>query len=227
MNSCKIININIDGLDCSGKETLSKGLEKHFVDKGACVIRESFPRYNTTIGQQIRTLLTKPDRSKNDDEILFELFCQDHLEFISSIRNSRQHRNVQKIYLICDRSVNSMLIYNNHSVQQYDRIREIVNFKYQQFENLYELNVFISMNNIQDERELQRRLLEKTSKDTNETLEKQREFNSNIFKARIDLMRLQHPFKNSPLKCFDNVQLSLSMSRLSLVNGVLHRFSHK
>ena len=47
--SCKIIVI--EGTDCSGKETQSKLLEKHFKEKGKKCVRFEFPMYDTPTGK--------------------------------------------------------------------------------------------------------------------------------------------------------------------------------
>lgn len=217
----QIININIDGLDCSGKETLSKKLETYLASKYTDVHRYSFPRYETPIGKRIKVLLMKEHRTKDDENELLELFYQDHIDFISDVNRLVEQSDSEKLYLVCDRSVNSMLIYNNVSSDAFDRIRDVIEYKYQQFEELYELNVFVSMMNSRDDRELNRRLLAKENKDANETLEKQRAYNNNIFKARIDLARIQKPYSSNYLK-FINLPISLSECRLDMLNKVLH-----
>ncbi len=109
--------INIEGLDVSGKETLSNSLEKMIMnnmpaDKKVKIIRHSFPTYDTRVGARIYDILANvPIENRNQKE-LDMMFAYDRLAIMSNFEKTFISNPDTFYILILDRYYMSNLIYS-------------------------------------------------------------------------------------------------------------------
>lgn len=100
--------ITVEGIDGSGKTTLTKNLYKYFIDQNFPVIMTKEPS-ETAIGQQIRSFFKEDNKVSNKAEYL--LFAADRAEHFNEI--VIPNLNAKKI-IISDRSGYSSLAYQGY-----------------------------------------------------------------------------------------------------------------
>lgn len=109
--------INIEGLDVSGKETLSNSLKERLADNMPAdmkveIIRHSFPTYESRIGAVIADILANvPIENRNQRE-LDMMFAYDRLDVMSEFRRKFEKNQDTFYILILDRYYMSNLIYS-------------------------------------------------------------------------------------------------------------------
>ena len=101
-----MILVNIDGVDCSGKSTMTENLIKHYTKKGLNITYLHFPRYETEIGKVIKKVLQK--KITMHPSALQMLYSADRLQWSTSDYLTLSKKN--DICLV-DRYTTSGLVY--------------------------------------------------------------------------------------------------------------------
>lgn len=137
-----MINIVIDGVDCTGKETQSKLLYEAFSKNNeAGVNLYSFPKYDSPTGQIIKSHLSGEERIDNK-YVLANLFALD--------RYMELNRNPPKQLNVFDRYAQSNLIYLTLDIEDEDKLDAFIShlhrIEYLEFGIPYpDLVIFLSM----------------------------------------------------------------------------------
>lgn len=98
--------IGIEGLDKSGKHTVSKAITQYLKNKGFKVQHSEFHRYDTPTGKLIMDWLTNEwDVSQHTIELIMAADKQAQQEWIQSLENEGYD------YLILDRYTRSQIVY--------------------------------------------------------------------------------------------------------------------
>lgn len=98
----------IEGLDCSGKESLVAELQRRLQEEGHHVMVRDFPRYETEIGKQIRQELLKDPKDRNPLQ-LQELFRIDREQYFRELAEAPEPE--EETYLLLDRCHYSNYLY--------------------------------------------------------------------------------------------------------------------
>lgn len=183
------IVINIDGLDCSGKQTLSEMLLGTFKKNDILVEGNrinAFPRYNDTEeGKALYHLLRARNKSEIEN-VIFDLFYNDHKKFYEKeIKDFCENKSQ---VLICDRSHYSLLSYNcindlldgkDLKSLNFHKACSLIDMRSRAFEEsgVFELNIVLGIGSKADEIALKDRLDKKVNKDSNENMKFQKSIN--------------------------------------------------
>lgn len=152
----------IDGLDVSGKETLSKYLYNELKRYNLNVILKSFPDYESRSGKKILNLLHKGKLDKID-----ELFSLNRVEYFKKLKIE------QDTILILDRYTYSTLFYNS------DKGIELFK-KEMNYSLIPDLTIIINATQKIAKKLHYQLINSKPNKDKNETIEKQIEVSEMI-----------------------------------------------
>jgi len=106
--------IVIEGLDGSGKTTVSKLLQKRFINNGLPCYHTYEPTHKP-IGKQIRSFLTGKDE-RAPYEAMALLFAADRIEHI----HNEIAPNLMHNYVVCDRYYYSNMAYQSYNDQSLD-----------------------------------------------------------------------------------------------------------
>lgn len=182
----KLFIISVDGLDVSGKETFCKHLKytikTELVDKSllnANITVVSFPRYETSIGSDIKRILDMDISKRTLENNLEELFTLDRIEFFNEYFRNDYDESKMNI-IICDRYSYSNFIYSHIKIMNELDIPTRTMFKEQAREKLKKEmeqipipDITILFNRVSEQsRTIHKELLKnKVSKDKNETEE--------------------------------------------------------
>lgn len=101
--------IAIEGLDGTGKESVSKALRDLMIERGFTVERVSFPRYDTNIGRVIQDYLSGEfgDPTRLSGNLISPLYTLDRIQYLEEHHLSESEND----FLIMDRSYFSNFIY--------------------------------------------------------------------------------------------------------------------
>lgn len=106
----KIKLISIEGVDCSGKSTLVKSLEKHYtgISRGIKIFRQPG---STPVGNALRELIMSTDM---DETTRIMLFVASRMEFYSNeiLPLLNDGNNDNEVIVITDRWFHSTIVYN-------------------------------------------------------------------------------------------------------------------
>ena len=182
----KLFIISVDGLDVSGKETFCKHLKytikTELVDKSllnANIKVVSFPRYETSIGSDIKKILDTDISKRTLGNNLEELFTLDRIEFFNDYFKNDYDESKMNI-IICDRYSYANFIYSYIKIMNELDIPTRTMFKEQAREKLKKEmeqipipDITILFNRVSEQsRTIHKELLKnKVSKDKNETEE--------------------------------------------------------
>lgn len=182
----KLFIISVDGLDVSGKETFCKHLKytikTELVDKSllnANIKVVSFPRYETSIGSDIKKILDTDISKRTLGNNLEELFTLDRIEFFNDYFKNDYDESKMNI-IICDRYSYANFIYSHIKIMNELDIPTRTMFKEQAREKLKKEmeqipipDITILFNRVSEQsRTIHKELLKnKVSKDKNETEE--------------------------------------------------------
>lgn len=182
----KLFIISVDGLDVSGKETFCKHLKytikTELVDKSllnANIKVISFPRYETSIGSDIKKILNTDISKRTLEHNLEELFVLDRIEFFNEYFKNEYDESKMNI-IICDRYSYSNFIYSHIKIMNENDIPIRTIFKENAREKLKKEmeqipipDITIIFNRVSEQsRSIHKELLKnKISKDKNETEE--------------------------------------------------------
>lgn len=176
LSNCVILNI--EGLDVSGKETFAKSLEtalraqleSHTLNgKKIRIINHSFPTYESTYGQLIKTELAKPLPSR--DRQLYTYYILDQIETMYNMFKELQEEDEFRI-IILDRYFFSNMAYMTlmaaDSIHKTEMREWMINAI---GDHLPEPDMFVLFNRYTKESEVIHKELiaNKEEKDTNET----------------------------------------------------------
>lgn len=182
----KLFIISVDGLDVSGKETFCKHLKytikTELVDKSllnANIKVVSFPRYETSIGSDIKKILDTDISKRTLGNNLEELFALDRIEFFNEYFKNDYDESKMNV-IICDRYSYANFIYSHIKIMNELDIPTRTMFKEQAREKLKKEmeqipipDITILFNRVSEQsRTIHKELLKnKVSKDKNETEE--------------------------------------------------------
>lgn len=241
MHLHEIIPIVIEGLDCSGKETLAKKIYRTLKEKGELVHMQSFPDYNVDTGQRIYKYLREkhqyPEYAFLSDMILNRLGA---LVDIRDKYNTEENTG-KTLYLILDRFAMSNYAYNRGDDGFNSAFRDACIYESKVLFNLINPNqhgfsIIISYNKGRDEyamlsdREMYNRSIarhkevldSKADKDTNETIEKQIEISKfyDIPNVEKDFNIVNNYIRLSVEEALDSNEKDYNMMLTGLVDTI-------
>lgn len=137
-----VIMIDIEGIDNSGKETFSKTLKTYLEEfffkskhlnayisndyKSVEIIRESFPRYSTPIGETIANFL-RDENLQQENKNWRDLYLYDFYDYLKSIYTKAMNNPEVLHILIMDRGILSNAVYS--CLEVFDEEKFINNIK--------------------------------------------------------------------------------------------------
>lgn len=144
LKNIKLYPIIIEGLDCIGKETLTKRIRTELGMKGFIVQTLSFPNYESDSGKEISAILHGEDIKKNPPMLiqkLTTLMVRNRMETLVEFANKNDDDDSKgyTVVLILDRFFLSNLAYSSTHYETQDDLLELV-----QGSGLYNLAKFES-----------------------------------------------------------------------------------
>lgn len=208
--------IEIEGLDCVGKETQSKLLKKYLEDKGCKVKLISYPNYENKYSQEVSHYLKGEfDKDRLTPERISLFYTMDRLTTQISIEEDSMEEDYD--YIILDRGIFSNILNQGTCfIEEDGRVDSmaIENFIYYQFELEFkslellkpELIVFLDLDNNTRENLLKERNKDKVDIDI---VESDFEYLRKVQKVADYFKTLWNPFEciNTDfryIKCYDD-----------------------